>query len=248
MPNPKEEAELITNALFEDFGTGGYTDGPVPHVDGKGAILEMKRDEFPGWQEVEWPGYHIKYLVQKACEEKPLIGMQPYVQKKRHLVKGNFVWDTRFNANDEEEVILGDVQEYDDLIKRNGGIGILVVDAQANLDLDGSFLSWHEKEKGGLSEYSIEREIEGRPPRRRKTEYMIRKIRAYFFEPEDIKTGVKAGWMDDTFQIGMRNADGSLRNAKYKFKVSDVPQNYVILVKNFNEDAREFAEEYPEYA
>ena len=248
MPNPRNEAELITNALFEDFGTGGYTDGPVPHVDGHGAILEMKQDNFPGWQDVEWAGYHIKYLVQNACDEKIPGKFKPYIQKRRHLVKGNYVWDTRLNANEEGTVILGDVQEYDGIVKTNKGIGVLVADTVANYDLTGEFVEWHEQLKGGSSSYSIEREIEGRLPRLRKTEYMIRKIRAYFFKPEDIVRGVNEGWIDNTFQQSMRNADGSPRNPKYRFKISDIPEKYLILVKNFNEDTAEFAEEFPEFA
>src|SRR5208283_316450 len=204
MPNPRTEAELITNALYEDFGTGGYTPGPVPHVDGREAIREMKGDNFPGWQDVEWAGYHIKYLVQKACEEYLPGQFVPYVQRRRHLLKGTYLWDTRFNANDEEIVILGDVQEYNELTRSNGGIGILVADTQANSDLTGDFIRWHENLKGGISDYTAERENDGRPARIRKTEYMIRKVRAYFFENGDFETGVREGWLNNTFQQTMR--------------------------------------------
>ena len=62
MPTPEEEANLIVNALFEDLGTGGYEEGPCPHIDGRDAILNMREDGFPGWQEVEWAGYHITYF------------------------------------------------------------------------------------------------------------------------------------------------------------------------------------------
>lgn len=248
MPNPRDEAELITNALFTDFGTGGYVDGPVPHVDGHIAIQEMKDDGFPGWQDVEWAGYHIKYLIQQACDEYLPGQFTPYVQGRRHLIRGDHLWDSRFNANEEEIVILGDVQEYNDLIRLNRGIGILVVDAQANSDLTGDFIQWHDDLKGGISTYTVERELEGRPPRRRKTEYMIRKIRAYFFNIGDFETGVHDGWLNDTFQQSMRNANADPRNPKYKFKISDVPERYLVFVKNFNEDSREFAEEYPAFA
>lgn len=193
MPNPRVEAELIINALFEEFGTGGYTPGPVPHVNGRGAILEMKQDNFSGWQDVEWAGYHIKYLVQRVCRRNLAGQFAPYEQGRRHLIKGRYLWDTRFNANDEENVILGDVQEYNDLMASNGGIGILVADTQANFDLTGEFIHWHEVLKGGASNYTIEREIDGRPIRRRKTEYMIRKIRAYFFNNGDFEAGYAMG-------------------------------------------------------
>ena len=250
MPKPRREAELIVNALFEEFGIGGYTPGPVPHVDGRGAILEMKEDKFPGWADVEWAGYHIKYLVQKACDEKIAGKFTHLIQKRRHLVKGEYVWDARFNANDEEVVILGDIKEYNKLLKDNRGIGVLVADTQANSDLSGEFVQWHEELKGGLSDYSVEREIEGRPPRIRKTEYMIRKIRAYFFKTKDFVDGLDEGWLDNTFQkkYALRNSNENPRNPKYKFKISKVPKKNLVFVKNFNEDAEEFAEEFPGFS
>jgi hypothetical protein len=247
MPNPREEAESIVNALFEDFGTGGYGDGPVPHIDGYGAIQEMRDDGFPGWRDVEWAGFHIKYLVQNECRRK-LPEILPYDQERRHLVKGRYVWDSRFNANEEEEVILGDVQEYDTIVRENNGIGILVVDAYASYDFDGEFRRWHERLKGGSTPYTALREAEGRHPRLRKDAYMIRKVRSYFFTSDDLRDGVRDSWLDATFQEGLRNADGSPRNPKYRFRIGDVPNRYLLFIKNFNEDSVEFAEEYPEFS
>lgn len=248
MPNPREEAELIVNALFEDYGTGGDTPGEVPGIEGREAIQEMKKAGFPGWQEVEWAGYHIKYLIQKACEEKLSNKIQPYNLGKRHLVKGKYVWDTRFSAINSKNIILGGVDEYKDIITNNDGIGLLVVDSVVNYDLNEDFRRWHEELKGGSSGYSIERELDGRAPRIRKTAYMIRKIIAYFITVDDLKTGVIEGWLDDTFQQSMRNWDGSARKPKYMLKIDNVPSSKCLLVKNFNEDPVEFEEDFPEYA
>ena len=92
----------------------------------------MKQDNFSGWQDVEWAGYDIS-ICQRVCRRNLAGQFAPYEQGRRHLIKGRSnLWDTRFNANDEENVILGDVQEYNDLMASNGGIGILVADTQAN--------------------------------------------------------------------------------------------------------------------
>lgn len=249
MLSPKEEAELIINALFEDFGTGGYTRGECPFIDGRGAILEMKNNNFPGWQELEWAGYHTKYLIQKECELKISDKVQPYdLDKKRHFVKGNFVWDARFNAEDSNYVPLGDVTEYDDIIKRNNGIGILAVESAVSCDRDGDFRRWHEEQKGGSSVYTLTREMEGRPVRLRKTAYMITKVLAYFFPADIWKNGIDEGWISDKFQRTMRNADGSPRNPKYRLNLARTPEEYLLFVKNFNEDPEEFAEEFPDYS
>ncbi|RSD34182.1 MAG: hypothetical protein CI953_1035 [Methanohalophilus sp.] len=243
----KEEAELILDALCEEYGTRGIRDGPVPYVDGESAITEMKDDGFPGWKEVEWPGYHLKYLFQKVCQESLNGKVKPHNLGKRYLVKGDFLWDPRFNANENNQVILGGVDEYNEILKTYEGIGIFVVETLCNYDFTDEFREWHEDIKGGPSQYSKTREREGRPIRKRKTQYMIRKAKAYFFTPKDIQKGVTEGWIGDQFQKSMRNADGSSRTSKYLLKLSAIPSDYLLTIKNFNEDAEEFAEDYPEY-
>lgn len=244
MRNPREEAAIIVEALFEDYGTGGITRGECPGVDGRMAILEMKEAGFPGWQEVEWAGFHAKFLVQKMCREKLNGEIQVYdLDKKRHLVRGDYAWDTRFHVYDKSDKIpLGDVKGYSDLVEKHGGIGLLVVDAAVNTDKNGDFRRWHEELKGGSSEYSMERERDGRPPRERKTEYLILGVYAYFFTLDDLNKGVMEGWTEDDFQRTMRNADGARRKSKYRIKSSEIPDEHLLLVKNFNVDPEEFEE------
>jgi len=248
MVTPKNEGEEITNALFEEWGTGGFTRGPCPSVDGREAIKEMKKAGFPGWAEVEWAGFHVKFLVQKACQESLASKVKPLEVRKRHLVKGAFLWDPRFCANEEKQVILGDVDEYRELVagEGKGGIGILIVNTVAHDDLDGDFRRWHEEYKGGSSEYTIEREAEGRPPRVRKTKYMITMVTGYYFDLSDLEKGVKEGWLRDNFQEGMRNWDNTPRKGKYLLSLYETPMKYRLFVKNFNIDPDEFKEEFPD--
>jgi len=248
MVTPKEEGLMITEALFEDWGTGGITRGPVPYVDGREAILAMKKADFPAWQDVEWAGYYIKFLIQEECKEKLAGKIAPYSRERRHLVKGNYVWDTRLHAG-EGKVILGDVIEYNGVIldEGKGSIGLLVVDVYANTDLNGDFRRWHEELKGGLSDYTREREREGRSPRDRKTAFAIRKVLGYYFTMEDFRKGIEEGWLRDDFQRGMRNYDGSPRNAKYLLILDAVPPKHLLFVKNFNEDPDEFKQDFPDY-
>ena len=248
MLSPNNEARLIVDALYEDFGTGGHTRGEVPYIEGRTAITDMKNDNYSGWREVEWTGYHIKYLIQKECEIKLSDRIKVYDSKKRHFVKGEYLWDARLNANDFNRVPLGDVEEYNNIVKQNKGIGILIFDAVANYDINEDFRRWHEEQKGGSSDYSVEREIEGRSPRIRKTGYMIRKCLTYFLTFDDLQRGVVEGWMEDTFQQTMRNANGSSRNSKYRLKLDQIPRRYLVVAKNFNEDPEEFEEEFPEFA
>jgi len=248
--NPKDEAELISNALFDEFGTGGVSlHGDIPYIDGRDAILEMKDNEYPGWGEVEWAGHHVKYLIQKLCNDGLSHKIAIYdLKKKRHFVKGNFIWDARFKAHESNNVPLGSVDDYEDITKKNGGIGILIVDALSIPDFSGDFRRWHEEQKGGSSKYSIERELDGRSERTRKTSYAFGKILSFFFTYDDLRKGVKDGWMKDNWQITMRNSRGESRTPKYVLKVNKIPLKYLVFAKNFNEDPEEFKEDYPEFS
>lgn len=250
MPNPKDEAESIAEFLFDDFGTGGTSPyGDIPFIDGRDAVSEMKDDGYPGWQEVEWAGHHVKYLVQKVCGEQLSDRIKTYnLTKKRHFVKGDYVWDARFKGHDSNNVILGSVVDYEAITRRNGGIGIFVVDALWTPDLNGDFRRWHEEQKGGPSRYSIIREMEGRPERLRKSAYAFGKVLGYFFTPDDLINGVEENWMRNDFQTNMRNAGGESRTSKYLLKVNRVPRECLIYAKNFNEDPAEFAEDYPDFS
>jgi len=147
-------------------------------------------------------------------------------------------------------VILGGVDEYEELISSDGkgGIGVFVVNVVVHEDFNEDFRRWHEEQKGGESNYTLEREADGRPTRRRKTAYMIVNVMAYYFRKQDIDKGVKNGWMRNDFQLGMRNYDGTPRNPKYMLCLDQVPKKYLLFVKNFNQDPEEFNEEYPDQA
>lgn len=247
MSNPKDEADVIIDLLFEDYGTGGYTRGEVPYwVDGKEAIKEMRAADYPRWQEVEWAGYYIKYLIQKSIEAKSEGKIRGRMQQKWHFFSGDYIWDVRFHA-DGDKVILGDVDGYLEVTEKNNGIGVLIVDALAGPDWNREFRDWHEEFKGGPSQYTSERERDGRPVRIRKFNFFIKKILSYYFPYGDFQRGIEDGWVK-TFQEGMRNANGSPRNPKYRLIPHKIPEEYLLTIRNFNEDPDEFREDYPQFA
>lgn len=251
MPSPKEEAVIIIDALFDEVGaTGGYSPhGDVPGIDGREALIEMKEAGFPGWGEVEWAGYYLKFLLQKTCSDQ-LSGMvKPLdLEHKRHFIKGQFVWDARLSSDEMSAVALGAVNEYADIIEANGGIGVLVADAAVIKDDSGDFKRFQSEMKGEVSDYEIRAEVEGKPPQPRKEAFMIRKVYAYFFTLADLKEGVKNRWAKDNFQRTMKNSNDQPRGGKYMIKIDSVPRKHLLFVKNFNEDLTEFKKEFPEFS
>jgi len=212
--NPKEEAKKIVDLIFEELGTAGITRGPVPYVDGRYAIQEMKEKELPSWKENEWQGYYLKHLVRELCDEK-CPGIESYTEGKNYLVKGEYLWDVRNKTADEEiPTILFSNQVMNKFLDEFGGIGVIIADSVAYSDENGDFRRWHEELKGGESEYTKKRKAEGRPPRKMKTAFVIIKVGAYYFTEDDFKKGVAQGWLDRSFQRNMRQFNGSSRGGK----------------------------------
>ena len=229
MSNPKQEAEKLVGALFEKYSNGKS----VPWIECQQSVSEMKAAESPAWREVEWPGHYIKYLLQNYCEQNPDCGISPYDDKKRHLVKGDFLWDARVHDFKKNEIPLGDVREYNDLISSSKGIGVILVNAEILSDKTGKIKDWHETLKGKSSEYSIKGNLIGRKERPRKERIRIKQASAYFFQPNDLQTGISEGWATDRFQSTMKNATNPKRNKKYEILKSKIPSKYLLFTKDF---------------
>jgi hypothetical protein len=250
LPGPEEEAVKIVDALYDEVGATGGTlpHREVPPIIGIEALLEMKEAGFPAWAEVEWGGYYLKFLLQKLCGDVLSGVAEPLdLSHKRHFIKGDYVWDAHLSAEDKNEVPLGAVDEYADIIEANDGIGVLIADAYVQKDETGEFKHFQEDMKGGLSEYDIKAAMEGKPPQPRKEAFFIRKVYAYFFTPADLESGIQNRWAKNSFQRTMKNSNDSRRGGKYSIKIDSIPKEYLLFVKNFNEDAKEFGDEFPEF-
>lgn len=209
----------------------------------------MREANFPGWGEVEWAGYYLKFLLQKTCSDQLAGLVEPFdLIHKRHFVKGQYVWDIRFSADDKNEVPLGAVDEYAGIMEANNGIGVLVADSAVFKDESGSFRRFQEEMKGEISDYEIKAEVEGKNPQPRKEAFMIHKVYAYFFTYADLEEGVRNRWAKDSFQQAMKNSNDLPRGGKYSIKKDSVPRKYLMYVKNFNSDPSEFKKEFPDFS
>lgn len=245
---PKDEAYQIIDALFDELGTGGLTPGPGEFVDGQAAIIEMIDKEWPSWKEVEWPGFYMKHKALELCEQKYPNTFQEFKPTpKLRLLKGNYIWDVRFAATattdlDEKpkNIILSDTKIQEDLLDEYNGFGLILVDAVVSLDLDGEFIKWLTEEKGGKSSYDKKRIADARPPRMRKTGFMIKRVYASYYPKEIFLEGINEGWLKDDFQRSMRQYDSGIRNPKYLLNFEKIPDVCKLFVRNFNFDRDDF--------
>ncbi len=59
------EAEKIIDIIFDEYGTGGVTRGPIPFINIKSAIKEMNEDKFKFVKCYTWIDNYINQLLTK---------------------------------------------------------------------------------------------------------------------------------------------------------------------------------------
>ncbi len=106
------------------------------------------------------------------------------------------------------QIIVNDSEAIANAIKEYGKVSLLLALGKVEYnDEKRTFQKWHEKIKGGLSDYTKERIARGAWSRLRKVEFDLQQIS--FIEITD-KTLVKCG----SFQQDFRNSDGKPRRKK----------------------------------
>ncbi len=189
--------------------------------DGRKAILEMRDAGYPHWKQMEWIGFYFQFL----CDTKlPPLMKIPGPKYSRVEFDGfsEIPWDFKVHPNknangqDNKSVIVNDSLAIAEAIKKFGAAGLILAsgDAEYN-DEDRSFQVWHQKLKGGLSEYEKQRILRKAPSRLRKTAFVLEKIELILLD-DKIVSGLSF------FQEGFRNSDGSPRNAKVLLDLENI--------------------------
>lgn len=130
--------------------------------------------------------------------------------------------DKNANGHKNKSIIVNDRLAIVVAIKQFGGAGLILAigDAVYN-DQNRSFQIWHQKLKGGLSNYEKERILRKAPSRLRKTAFKLKEIRLILLDDKSVQ-GL------GSFQEGFRNSDGSPRNAKMLLTMENIPAEKVI--------------------
>jgi len=222
MVSPLEkEAEEIVSGL----------QGIIPaSVDGKQAILQMKKEDSRNWRQMEWIGFWFEHLVTKKLSTQIAVSVGPTFGNTTIDLALSYAWDLKVHPESKpaKPMILNDCQAVDACIAKHGGFGFVVVVGDATYDTTGQFKSWHDELKGGRSAYEEERIARGAPSRRRKVTFTPSRIEAVFIkDAEVIKNGLNDGWLD-YFQQGMRNSNGTPRRAKYQIRLHQAPDEIIV--------------------
>ncbi len=200
----------------------------IPTVwDGKKSILEMKEANFR-WKDLEWIGFYFEFICYKTLSD----------MMKFHTVKyGSVSFDGFFTVpldfkthvinSESHQIITNDTQATISAISEYGCVIDVIALGEAEYnDVNRTFQKWHEKLKGGKSEYERERIRRGALSRLRKTKFTLNEIMIVRMTKETLQ---KSG----SFQTGFRNADGSPRNSKVLLNLEKLSPSEIIGIIKF---------------
>lgn len=188
---------------------------------GRKAILDMQKAGYPHWKQMEWIGFYFQFL----CDTKlpPLIKIPgPKYGRVEFDGFSEIPWDFKAhpdknaNGKNNKNIIVNDSSAITKAIKQFGGAGIILAigDAKYN-DENRSFQIWHQKLKGGFSDFEKKRILREAPSRLRKTAFKLKEIKLILLDDKTVREL-------DSFQEGFRNSNGNPRNAKVLLNLDDV--------------------------
>jgi hypothetical protein len=136
-------------------------------------------------------------------------------------------WDFKAHAinTSSHEIIINDSEAIANGIREFGAVGVILALGKVEYnDENRTFQMWHEKLKGGPSEYTLERIKRGAWSRLRKTSFTLQQIS--FIKITD-KTLVKCG----SFQEGFRNSNGLPRRKKVLLDLEQIDEELVDFIE-----------------
>lgn len=206
---PKSELEQILAELLPNIPGS---------IDGKKAILQMKREGSPNWKQMEWIGFWFEHLVSKHLipggnnQELSKHGKTTFDLRRK------YVWDLKSHPNQTKSLILNDKSAIEECLREEPGLGFIILSGDVEYDEAGEFKKWHDTLKGGTSAYEKSRVLRNAPSRRRKVRFSPTSIDAYWFtKVSEIEKCLAEGILAE-FQTGMRNSNGKSRKPKIMIK------------------------------
>lgn len=184
--------------------------------DGKECIIELKKADY-NWRQMEWWGFYFEYKVIQLLSGTNIQIPGEKFSNVTFDLKGTINWDMKASAikSDSHKIILNDINAMNESIKNNKYHGeiIALCDVEYN-DANRTFQKWHNRLKGGLSDYEKERKERTSISRYRKTKAILTELLYVIFNKE------KLDYLDIMKQG--RNSNGNPREPKYMLDLEKI--------------------------
>ncbi len=193
-----------------------------PAWDGKEAIKEMKKGGSSHWRQMEWIGFYFEFLCQNRLATLAEIP-GPRYGKTGFDALSVIPWDFKAHAmnTSAHQIIVNDTEAIQEAVKKYGAVGLILALGEVKYnDEKRRFQKWHQKLKGGASDYEKERVERGAWSRLRKISFLLRQVSFIVLTENSLR---KAG----SFQADFRNADGKPRRKKVLIDLEKIGKELV---------------------
>ena len=192
---------------------------------GRDAIVEMKDALYPHWRQMEWIGFYFQFICEEHLHDiidipGPRYGNADFdgfkeipIDFKSHAINTST-----------HTIILNDRDAIYDAIFDYGEVGVIL--ALGNVlynDDDRAFQAWHEKIKGGKSNYELDRIHRGAWSRVRKVRFDLKQISFISLDDDTIDNC-------GSFQKGFRNSNGNIRKEKLSLNLENISDELVYFI------------------
>lgn len=124
---PRKEAEMITEVLFDEYGSIGVIPPCLPPIqEGKEAIQWLKKKGIE-YREDNWVELYLKFRTLELLEYKKPGQFQHIIFHNNHLVKGDHSWNIQINA-----INSWDRKLLEEFVDTFGGMGVLSIVTHSN--------------------------------------------------------------------------------------------------------------------
>ena len=192
------------------------------HWDAKQCITQMRNEGSNSWRQMEWIGWFFQHWCKENLSSKMVIPCPI----KFNNTEFDALYDCPIDfkaVSGLEKIGLNDTKACFEAISMFGKIRFIVALGFGNKDISGDFKKWHDKIKGGVSDYEKKRIERGATSRTRKKSFDVTRIITFEI---DHSTLTKC----NEYQKGWRNADGTKRNPKLEINLKDIEEKIIDLV------------------
>ncbi len=194
--------------------------------DGKKSILEMKNNNSSHWRQMEWMGFYFEFICEKFLKDIMKIPGPKYDNVKFDGFK-DIPWDFKTHAinTSSHQIIVNDSVAISKAIEEYGSIGLILALGEVKYnDEKRTFQKWHQKLKGGKSEYEKDRIKRGAWSRLRKVNFELKQISFICITEKTLK---KCG----AFQNDFRNSNGKSRNQKLLINLEKIEEELIYFLE-----------------
>ncbi len=191
---------------------------------GMQSVTEMKNSKDPNWKQMEWIGWYFQFW----CKNKLQSMMTIPCPKKYDRVEfdGFFHYPVDFKSHVQKDKDIIPLNDMDAMFRAIGDfqkIRLVIALGKSDQDINNEFKKWHDKLKGGLSEYEKERIKRGSFSRIRKKGFFLEKIVMLDIDEEMLLQCT-------TYQKGFRNSNGKSRKTKLQLDLNKIEDQLKTLV------------------